>query len=285
VGMKYLINEKSSLNLGAGLHSQVQPYYTYFYQPEDSATGKMEMYNKDMDFTKSFHSVIGYDASLSETMRLKVEVYYQSLYNVPVEIEPSAFSLTNMGSGFARFFPGELENTGTGTNYGLELTIEKFFNKSFYFLITGAIFDAKYKGSDGIERNTDYNGQYAANFLAGKEWKMGTNSSFSIGTKFTTAGGRWYGYVDSTLSAQKKDLIYLDEGYNTKQFKPYYRLDFKVNFKINKKNVTHEFALDLVNLTGQQNILGLTYNPNSETLTQENYQLGFLPIIYYRLDF
>ena len=284
IGMRYQINPKNSVNFGAGLHSQTQPYYTYFYQPEDTA-GNQLMYNKDMDFTRSFHSVIGYDRSFSPTMRMKIETYYQYLFDVPVTIVPSAFSLTNMGSGFVRFFPTELENTGTGRNYGVELTVEKFFNKSFFFLLTGSVFDAKYTGSDGVERNTDYNGQYAANILAGKEFKLGKNSGFSIGTKFTTAGGKWYGYVDSAATALQKDLVFLDEGFNTRQFRPYYRLDFKVNFKINGKKTTHEIALDLVNVLGVQNILGLSFDPNSPDLFRENYQLGFLPIFYYRVDF
>ena len=61
------------------------------------------------------------------------EVTFQYVYNVPVELNPSSFSLINMGSGFARFFPDSLKNTGTGYNYGLEVTVQKYFDKSFFF--------------------------------------------------------------------------------------------------------------------------------------------------------
>lgn len=67
-----------------------------------------------MGFIRSFHSVLGYDKALTENFRLKAEVYYQYLFDVPVEIEPSAFSLANEGSGFSRFFPDSLQNIGTG---------------------------------------------------------------------------------------------------------------------------------------------------------------------------
>jgi len=289
IGIKYALNEKQSINLGAGIHSQTQPYYTYFYQQYDSTSEQYIMHNQKMDFTKSFHSVIGYDYAINATTRLKAETYFQYLYKVPVEVAPSAFSLSNMGSGFARFFPDKLQNTGTGTNMGVELTLEKFFNKSFFFLFTASLFDAKYKGSDGIERNTDYNGQYATNLLVGKEFKTGDKSTLSLGTKITVAGGKWYGYVDTAASNFQNELVFLDSAYNTRQFHPYFRADFKINFKINAKKVTHEFALDLVNVFGIKNILGLSYSPDPLNPTgdpiRENYQLGFLPLFYYRIDF
>jgi hypothetical protein len=300
VGVKYMIDERQSLNLGAGLHSMTQPYYVYFYlQPKYDSTGVVVgtetdvngnpvTHNKGMDFTKSIHSVLSYDVALKSNMRLKAEVYYQYLFNIPVEVDSSAFSLTNMGSGFARFFPNTLENKGEGKNMGIELTVEKFFDKSFYFLFTASAFDAKYKGSNGIWNNTDYNTKYAANALVGKEWKVKDKSSFSVGGKFTVAGGKWRGEIDTLASSNQRELVWRDENYNTIRMNPYMRLDLKVNYKINAKKVTHEFALDLVNVLNTKNILGLSYTVDAATGNPgfaENYQLGFLPLFYYRIDF
>lgn len=295
LGMKYALNNKQSISFGAGLHSQLQPYYTYFYRFEKDAEHLREPHNRNMDFTKSIHTVLGYDVSFTSSTRFRAETYFQYLYHIPVENKASAFSLTNMGSGFVRFFPDTLENTGTARNYGIELTLEKFFNKSFFFLITASVFDAKYKGSDDTLRNTDFNTRYAANLLIGKEFATGKKSTLGIGTKFTIAGGRWHGYIDSAASASKNELVFRNEGYNTQQYKPYYRLDFKINFKINAKKATHEFALDLVNVLGVENILNLTFNPNNSKIPESatdapqyssfNYQLGFLPLFYYRIDF
>jgi outer membrane receptor protein involved in Fe transport len=242
-----------------------------------------------MGFTKSVHSVIGYERAFSPTLRLKSEIYYQYLFEIPVEVRPSAFSLTNMGSGFSRFFPNQLQNTGTANNYGLELTLEKFFNKTFFFLISAAFFDAKYKGSDGVLRNTDFNGKYAANFLMGKEFQIKKKSTLGLSTKITTTGGRWYGIADTVQSLIQRELVFLDSAYNSLQFRPYFRADLRVNYRINAKKVTHEIALDLVNIFNTKNILGLTYSPNplnpASNPIRENYQLGFLPLFYYRLDF
>lgn len=273
---------------GAGLHSQTQPIYTYLYHQYDAAGNKV-IHNKKMDFTKSIHTVLGYEKLFSKNLQVKTEIYYQHLYNIPVTVTPSAFSLINQGSGFARFFPDSLKNTGTGTNYGIELTVQKFFDQSFFFLFSGSLYDSKYKGSDGIERNTSYNGTYTFNLLMGKEFEVNKKQTFSLGLKVTYAGGKRYGYVDVPSSRILNELVFIDSAFNERQFRDYFRLDLKVNWKFNAKKMTHEIGLDLVNLLNTQNLLGLAYapnlaNPSAEPIAEKK-QLGFLPLFYYKIDF
>lgn len=285
-GLRWNVDEKQVVTAGFGLHSQMQPTYTYFYQLTDN-NGGYQQHNKNMDFTKSLHYILGYSVAIGKGFKLKSEVYYQSLFNIPVEITPSAFSMVNQGSGFARFFPDTLQNTGTGTNYGLELTLTKNFKNNLFFMITGAIYNSKYKGSDGIERNTSYNGNFATNFLFGKEFKVSERSTFGIGGTVTWAGGRRLGLVDTLASAAAKEVIFQDSMYNEFQFRDYFRADIKLNYKINTKKVTHEFGLDLVNVLGTKNLLNLTFAPTPDNPSRivENTQLGFLPLFYYRVDF
>ncbi len=289
LGLKYNVNGNSVIAAGVGLHSQTQPMYTYTYNKIDSLGNKI-YHNKNMGFSKSFHSVLSYSLRLNKSMRFKSEVYYQYLYQIPVEIQPSAFSLVNTGSGFARFFPDSLQNTGTGENYGIEFTIEKFFDQSFFFMTTVSLYQSKYRGSDGVLRNTSFNGNYIANLLAGKEFKLGKkdNQLLGFGIKVTYAGGKRYGYVDTVATNQQKEIIFLNKGYNSLKFKDYFRFDAKINYTLNTKKVTHEFGLDLVNLFNTVNYSGLTYNPNSTNPSQPydfRKQLGFLPIFYYKIEF
>ncbi len=289
LGLKYNVNGNSVIAAGVGLHSQTQPMYTYTYNKIDSLGNKI-YHNKNMGFSKSFHSVLSYSLRLNKSMRFKSEVYYQYLYQIPVEIQPSAFSLVNTGSGFARFFPDSLQNTGTGENYGIEFTIEKFFDQSFFFMTTVSLYQSKYRGSDGVLRNTSFNGNYIANLLAGKEFKLGKkdNQLLGFGIKVTYAGGKRYGYVDTVATNQQKEIIFLNKGYNSLKFKDYFRFDAKINYTLNTKKVTHEFGLDLVNLFNITNYSGLTYFPNPDNPSQPyqfRKQLGFLPIFYYKIEF
>ena len=153
--------------------------------------------------------------------------------------------------------------------------MQKYFSNKFFFLFSGSLYDSKYVGSDGVERNTSYNGLYVTNLLAGKEFKINQRQSISAGLKITVAGGKRYGYVDSA--------------FNERQFKDYFRMDVKINWKLNTTKLTHEIGLDLVNIFNTKNLLGLAYAPNladptAEPIAQKQ-QLGFLPIFYYKIDF
>ncbi len=289
-GIKYYINEKSVLAGGLGMHSQTQPMYTYTYHKIDPSNGEKVYHNSNMDFSRSLHSVISYGTKIRKTLQFKTELYYQHLYNIPVEVESSSFSLLNQGSGFARFFPDSLQNTGTGQNYGVEFTLQKFFNKSFFFLTTFSLYESKYRGSDGILRNTDFNGNYIVNALVGKEFTLGKkkNQLLGFGAKATYAGGRRYGFVDTIATNALEEIVFLDEGYNTRRLPEYFRFDFKVNYTLNAAKVTHEFGLDLVNVFNTKNLLGLTYVPNPDNPSepfQFRNQLGRLPLFYYKIEF
>ena len=159
LGLKYEINEKNSISLGYGLHSQMQPINVYFLQTQKQ-DGTYLYNNRNLDFTKSHHFVLGYDIQPLKDWRVKAEVYYQSLYNVPVNTFSSSFSMLNTGASFKADLEDSLTNKGTGTNYGIELTVEKFFSKGYYALFTSSIYSSKYVASDGIERNTAFNGRY-----------------------------------------------------------------------------------------------------------------------------
>ncbi len=285
IGLQWKLSENKTVSFGAGLHSQIQPGYMYFYGDSIDTNGKPVLQNKHIDFTRSGHVVVGYQLMLSRVLRVKTEVYYQHLFNVPVEKNTSSFSLLNTGSGFSRFFPNALMNKAVGNNYGAELTVEKFFSKGYLFLFTGSLYEAKYKGSDNVWRNTDFNGNYVLNALITKEWNVKGRNTFCLGGKITLSGGHRYGPIDSTLSEKQQDVVYANSTYNSLQFRPYFRADIRVTYKINRPKVSHEIALDLINILGVQNMLGFTYVENPSPSVQAQYQLGFLPLFYYKIDF
>lgn len=290
MGLKYQLNDRSTWDFGVGLHSQIQPTYLYFYGSENDVKGNPVPLNEDLGFTRSAQVVTGYQRMLGSDFRFKTEIYYQHLFEIPIDQDiSSSFSLVNTGAGFSRYYPEKLTNEGTGRNYGLELTLEKFFSRGYLFLLTGSLFEATYKGSDQVWRDTDFNGNYIFNSLFSKEWSLKNKNILAVGGKITTAGGRRYGPVDAQASEQQKEVVYLAETRNSLQFDPYFRMDFRINYKINRPKVTHEIAIDLVNIFDTKNILKLTYapdltDPNANPIREE-YQLGFLPLFYYRIDF
>jgi hypothetical protein len=292
LGWKYKMDNGQAIFAGGGLHSMIQPYYTYAYKVLPGTNNPNS--NLNMDFSRSAHSGIGYEKSFNKGFNIKTEAYYQYLYNIPVTVAPSSFSMINVGSGFSRLFIDELQNTGDGYNYGLELTVQKYFDKTFFFLFSGTVYNSQYRGSDMVWRNTSYNGNYVVNLLGGKEFKVGERSVIGIGGKVTAAGGKRYGFVDIAATNSAKEIIFMDSMFNERQFRDYFRADLKISWRKNADRVTHEFGLDLVNILGTKNLLTLAYkpaltpqeiaNPNFEPFAEKT-QLGFFPIFYYKIDF
>jgi outer membrane receptor protein involved in Fe transport len=271
----------------------MQPLYIYFYHFPDTfpAGHHLPPHNLDMGFIRSHQVVLSYENAINPSLRIKAETYYQYLFDVPVEIHPSSFSMLNQGSVFERFFPDTLKNTGTGRNYGVELTVEKFFSKSYFVLFTASLYDSKYRGSDGVLRNTNFNGNYVLNALAAREIPLGKKSALTLGGKLTYAGGARYSPPDLKASMEAAETVAIDSLRNTLQFPAYFRADLKIGVKINRKHFTHEIAIDLVNITNHTNYLSKTFNTNykpgmpADQAFYSETQLGFLPLFYYKLDF
>ena len=288
LGMRWGVTDGDIITAGYGLHSQMQPLYQYFaHLPQNPAS---VMHNYDVDFTRSHHFVVAYERALGKVLKLRLETYYQYLFDVPVEARiGSSYSALNQGSSFSRDFPGVLQNTGTGYNYGGEFTLEKRMTHGYYFLLTGSLFDSKAKGNDGVFRNTDFNTTYAVNLLAGYEHKLGKYSTFIAGGKITAIGSKRYSPIDTAASNAYGDAVVIDSLRNSKSMKPYFRTDLKIGAKFNSRRVTHEIALDLVNVFGNKNELSYTYSSDLASQGKDpylkQYQLGFLPIFYYRIDF
>ncbi len=288
VGLKYNLNAKSTLSLGYGLHSQMQTVDVYFYRGTN-ADGTFDESNRNLDFTRSHHAVIGYDLLPAQNWRIKSEVYYQYIFDAPVTETASSFSLLNSGSSFNLLNRGDLVNKGTGTNYGVELTVEKFFSKGFYGLLTGSLYESKYIASNGKEYNTAYNGRYVYNLLIGKEFKVGKakRNVFSMDLKTTQAGGRYYTPIDLAASQAKKEEVLQGDDYAySKRISDYFRLDFKVGMTFNskKQKLSQSIIFDIQNITNNKNIFAERYNSVTNNINTA-YQIGFFPNFVYKLQF
>ena len=283
LGLKYKLSPKQTLNLAYGMHSQMQPRYYYFLQVEN-ADGSYTESNKNMGLSKSQQFVLGYDFMVTRSLRFKTETYYQHLYNIPVTPTLTEFSMINTGDSFAGFYPDSLENTGTGMNYGIEFTIEKFLSNNYYFLITISLYESKYKGYSAVERNTAFNGNFVANVLGGYEYAIGKNNSLTIDARVVYAGGKRYVPIDLEASIPANETIYdWDQAYENK-YDNYFRTDLRIGFKMNGKKFNQEWAIDLQNFTNSQNLYSEAYNPRTQSLSQK-YQTGFFPMFLYRIKF
>ncbi len=282
LGLKYSLNQKQSLSFGAGMHSQLQPIYIYF--ASDTINGQNIETNKNLDFTRAVHGIAAYDVNFGQNFRLKTEIYYQYIYNSPVKNTPNYFSVLNLGADFTSPNITNLVSKGTGYNYGLEITLEKFYSKGYYFLFTTSLFESKYKGSDNILRNTAFNGNYVFNLLGGNEYKLYEKYILIFDFRSTYAGGKRYVPIDLNASILAKDEVRDGTHAYENKYPDYFRIDVKPGFRLNFKNTTHEFSVDIQNLTQNNNVFQQVYDINTQKINT-TYQLKFFVLPQYRILF
>ncbi|MDR2409954.1 MAG: TonB-dependent receptor [Bacteroidales bacterium] len=283
LGINYRINDSHGFSLGYGLHGQQQSFLFYLLelrQPD----GAISMTNKNLGFNKSHHFVLGYDWRLNNNLRLKLEGYYQHLFNIPVTSTDSTYSILNAGDNFYIPEVHYLENKGTGKNYGVELTFEQFFAKNYYYLLTASIYESKYKGFDKIERNTAFNGNFSFNALFGYEWKITDWLRLTSNIRGVWAGSKRYIPIDLDASKIAGQAVYLNNKSYQNRYDDYLKIDLRAGIKIYQGKITHEFAMDLQNVTDNNNILMQSYD-KSRNVVKYEYQSGFYPMALYRILF
>ncbi|MCD6013358.1 MAG: TonB-dependent receptor plug protein [Flavipsychrobacter sp.] len=281
--LRYSFNSRNAFNIGYGMHSQTQNVYNYFVRTP-TPTGVLHT-NQDLNFTRSQHVIAGYDYNISSSMRVKLEAYYQMLDQVPVTNYASSYSALNSGADFGLDNYDSLTNTGSGTNTGAELTVEHFLKNGFYLLATASLINSKYKGSDGVERNTAFNTGHVVNLLAGKEFKLGKKGSvLALNIKLSNIGGRYLTPIDTAASRMQGSAVYQwDKAFSEKQ-KDYFRTDIKIAYRKEYKRSTLEVSIDLQNITNNKNIFNQTYDKRTNRIVN-NYQQGFFPVPLIRYTF
>ncbi|OQX98469.1 MAG: hypothetical protein B6I20_11005, partial [Bacteroidetes bacterium 4572_117] len=267
---------------GFGVHSRKESLTLY--------TGTMTLHdgtkihpNINLELTKAQHYVLGYNYNISNDLQLKIEAYYQYLYDIPVYPFPDYFSTINFDWGFEGNI---LINRGKAYNKGIEFLLEKYFSKGYTFLLNATLYDSKYKNYLGEEYNTKYNGSYATNGLFRKEYKVGKNKQnwLGFGARFIYMGGMRYLPIDIAESiAQDNTVRNRDNGY-TEKLDDYFRIDLQFIFRRNKPKHTGEWRLDIINLTNQKNIRYEYYDSELNSIETE-YQNPFIPVLSYRIQF
>ncbi len=283
LGIRWNLSGTQSLGAGFGLHSRNESMAVYFAQ-QPLGNGLYSQANKNLKLTKARHYVLSYDQMLHQSLRFKIETYYQQLYNLAVGADPkSSIAALNTQNGL---LADSLVSTGTGKNYGVELSLEKFFTDNYYFLITSSLYNSKYTAANGVERNTRFNGNYILNILGGKEFKVGKQKTNLIGAnlRILWAGGNRYTPVNEAQSQLEGKAIYYENQRFAAQAPDYFRTDLRVSYRKNRPRASYILSLDIQNVTNRLNVYNQYYDEETRSIKIST-QTGLIPVLNYRIEF
>ena len=275
------LTNKQSVTFGYGLHSSLEKLNYYFTRVQ--TPNGVTQPNTNLDFSKTHHFVLGYNRMVGKNTHLRIEPYYQYLYDIPV-IADSSFSFLNLRESW--FLEDKFENSGTGRNIGIDITLERFLHNGWYYLTTASIFDSKYTGGDNVWRNTAFNKKFVGNFLIGKEWAMGKTkqNQLNISTRFTYNGGDWFTPVnkEASIAAQETRLDY------SKTFKHQgpanYFLHFTISYRKNKTKYSSVWSLQVLNVLGSSEYYGQYYDKKTNSIKAGEDAIIF-PNLSYKIQF
>lgn len=284
LSLEWTIDTQHSFALGTGLHSQTAPLFYYFMEIP-TAEG-VSIPNKKMKMTRSWHNILSYNWAVSPLLRLKVEPYFQYLYNVPV-LQDGTFSTINITTQPPLFYQPFL-NAGKGINIGIDFTLERFLQSGYYYMATFSLFDSRYKDSKGDWHNTLFNTHYVVNLLGGKEFifrrKHGLDCVLGLNARVALSGSRPSSPVDLEATLERQEIAY-DES------RPYihYRKslnpvsDLSLTYRVNYKKCSGTVAVQVKNVVGKQ-YMGQIFNLATQQV-DDFYFDGVIPFISYKMEF
>lgn len=282
ISFQYKTSASSTLSIAYAMNSRKEAIDTYFVLNTNSQEPNV---NKDLGLTRSHHISASFAQRLGENAMLKIEPYWQWLFDVPVELG-TTYSVINHNL----FYQDRtLVNKGAGRNYGIDLTLERYLKDGLYGMFTATLFKSEYRDAQGEWHHTRHDRGYITNILGGKEWMVGKSRKnvFGINGRLTLMGGdRYTPMVAGTTYeevAQRPDRTIPQDGANpfSAQMNMNVGYAFSVKYTINKHHSAHHFILEYLQMRSFQ---GQTFDIHTHELVDQFTSLTF-PNIAYRLEF
>ena len=164
VALDWRVGKHHRLSLGYGWNSKIQSFAMSFLVRKQ-ADGSYDDGNRELGLNRSHQLALSYDASLSRVWGIKANAYGSYNTNLAVDQTKNSFSIVNYGNFAVYPDSTSLVSEGKAVNYGIEISIEKFFSKGFYGLLSSAYQRSIYQGSDEVWRNSAFDAQHVTSLV------------------------------------------------------------------------------------------------------------------------
>jgi len=280
ISIQHKISPLSTISLAYAMNSRKESTDTYFVMMNGQNP------NKDLGLTRSHHISASFSQRLGENAMLKIESYWQWLFDVPVE-EGTTYSILN----HRNFFQDRtLTNEGAGRNYGIDFTLERYLKDGFYGMLTATLFKSEYRDAQGEWHHSRHDRTYITNILGGKEWMVGSTKKnvFGVNGRLTLMGGDRYTPIpagttfEDIMKRPDKSIPEIDGADPYSEQKGMnIGYAFSMKYTINKKHTSHHIILEYLQIKTFQ---GQTFDLRTHNIVDKFTSLTF-PNLAYRVEF
>src|SRR5690606_29046047 len=176
--------------------------------------------------------------------QIRATVYYENISDVGAG--DNGFSALNI---LEEYPPISIGSDGKGQNKGIELAYQRFLNQGLFLLISGTLFDARYRNPDmEAWTNSHFNNQCMFNTTIGKEFEFSTGEKQkvrSMSFPLVYSGGFWATPIDLTASRAAGRTIRNSTDLFSQQLPAVLKTYFRIYYKINHSKRYSLIGLDL----------------------------------------
>jgi len=259
---------RQKLAVSSGLHHKLQPYQILFSSDSHAELPMLQSWKTTLTYEKDF-----------QMSQIRATVYYENISDVGAG--DNGFSALNI---LEEYPPISIGSDGKGQNKGIELAYQRFLNQGLFLLISGTLFDARYRNPDmEAWTNSHFNNQCMFNTTIGKEFEFSTGEKQKVlGMNFQLvySGGFWETPIDLTASRAAGRTIRNSTDLFSQQLPAVLKTYFRIYYKINHSKRYSLIGLDLSNVINRQNVSYSYYDPLLDEIVMKH-QLGLIPMLSY----
>lgn len=227
----YALNDRFSINTGAGRYFQLPAYTTLGYRDL-----KSQLVNKDMKYIGVNQYSVGIEDRLTKNILLSVEGFYKDYFQYPIDLE-NGVSLANQGANYDIVGLTTVQSSGKGKAIGIEVLSRANF-KTFSAIASYTFVRSIFEDISGKEIPSSWDSKHLLTVTASKEF----GKDWKIGLKWRFVGGLPYTPYDlekskSIIAWNASSRAYYDfSKLNTLRLKPFHQLDLRIdkNFYLRK---------------------------------------------------
>ncbi len=285
-GSYFSLNDGFSLEPRISISYPIQPKHRiYFYTGYQSQLFHPLIYRvqeSKLPLQKTIHSGLSYQYIPSSSLYFKGEFYIQNYLDLILDNHSGQVSF----NWFDDVLLEPLDPTATKARaFGTELSIQKFINNQWYFLVSTSWFKSEFQDQNESWQPSRFDNRFIFNGTIGKEitWSK-ENKNYILGLNLhgVTGGGLREPAIDVGESREiMKTVFDYSTGFSN-QLDHFLKINFRIYYRINKAKRSSLLALDIQNLNNQKNASFHYFDPFLDQVNL-NYQLGILPIISYKI--
>ncbi|HRI00851.1 MAG TPA: TonB-dependent receptor [Saprospiraceae bacterium] len=241
LSLEFAVNAKWRINSSVGSYTKLPAYTILGYQDSTAS-----FINKDVDYIRCNHFVVGTEFIPRASTRITIESFYKRYSNYPVS-ERNGISLANLGSDFGTIGNEKVNDSGRGQAYGLELFFQQKMIRNFFTFFSYTYVISQFSNAQDKLVASSWDNRHLFSITIGKKFKK----NWEIGLKYRFAGGVPYTPFDSTAS--RINYTTFGEGVldysrlNSERLANFNQVDFRIDKKWNFKRATLDVYFDLTN--------------------------------------